>query len=88
MLGVEDDAQTGKRHLTLSYPQPGGRDDLAYAVEWSADLTAAWQNGAGVVEETARVPAESGGGERVTVRALATLAEQARQFLRLRVTRL
>ncbi len=86
-LGLADGVETGERHLTLSYTQPAGRDDLAYVVEWSADLTAAWQSGAGVAEETARVPAEGGGGERVTVRSTATLAEQARQFLRLRVTR-
>ncbi len=84
--GLVEDTQTGARHLTLSYTRPGARTDLVYGVEWSDDPTAAWQSGAGVVEETAREATE-GGGERVTVRAVATMADAARQFVRLRVTR-
>jgi hypothetical protein len=79
-------ASTSDGHLVLTYFQPDSRSDLAYAVEWTADLAAAsWQTGASVVAEIARVPAE--GGELVTVQATADLATSPRQFLRLRVTR-
>ena len=80
-------ATTPDGRLTLTHFQPSGRDDIAYAVEWAADLAAAsWQSGAGVVTETARVATE--GGELVTVQATTDLASSPRQFLRLRVTRL
>ena len=76
--------------LTLTFFQPLGRADLAYAVEWTDDLAAAtWQGGAGVVTEIARVASGADGpaGEWVTVRAYATPGAAPRQFLRLRVTR-
>lgn len=84
-LGLGGDTGTGEQWLTLSYVQPAGRADLNYLVEWSDDLTSSWQNGASVTTEVGRVSVEEG-GERVTVRAAAPLAEQGRQFLRLRVT--
>ncbi len=72
--------------LTLAYTEPAGREDLAYVVEWTSDLRAGWQSGAGVVTEISRSPVA--GGERVVVRANATLATTPLQFLRLRAARL
>ncbi len=83
-------ANAGDGRLALTYFQPAGRADLAYAVEWTDDLAAgAWQSGAGVVTETARVASGAGepAGEWVTVRADATPGAAPRQFLRLHVTR-
>ena len=73
-------------HLTLTYFQPADRADLAYSVEWTADLAAGtWTTGAGVVTETSR--SATSGGELITAQAVTDLAASPRQFLRLRVTR-
>lgn len=74
----------GAKRLTLTYTRPAGREDVDYVVEWANGLeTAQWLTGAAVLAEVSREPA--GDGERVVVRALATLADMPRQFLRLRV---
>jgi hypothetical protein len=59
--------------------------DLAFDVEWSADL-ATWSTGPGFVEPVGTTD-HGNGTSTVTVRSVAPLTEAPRQFLRLRVTR-
>ena len=69
-------------HLALAWLQPEGRDDLAYAAEWSSDL-ATWYSSADYV--TAQPPVSTAGGVLASARAVAPLSPAGAQFLRLRV---
>lgn len=73
--------------LALAFELPAGRDDLAVAVEWSADLAAPaiWYSDDQHVAAPL-VEALATGGSRWTGVAVKTLAEQPRQFLRLSVS--
>ncbi|MBC8010745.1 MAG: hypothetical protein H7067_11695 [Burkholderiales bacterium] len=71
-------------HLRLTYVRPDGRDDLAYAVDWSSDL-ATWYSSTEYVITDAPIAAE-GGGALITARAVAPFGVPARQFLRLHVS--
>ena len=71
-------------YLTVTYTRPIGRDEIAYGVEASSDLTAPW---------TAAVlvngPMSNGNGtETLVYRHPTPQAGQAQQYLRLRFTRL
>ncbi len=71
-------------YLTLTYTRPMGRDEIAYSVEASGDLTAAWS--AAVLVSG---PVNNGNGtETLTYRHPSPRTAQPQQFLRLRVTRL
>lgn len=79
----------GDGYLALSYRHPVDRGELEYRVEWAADLTAGFGAEPGQLEEVGREPdPEEPGVERVTVRSATPVGEAARQFLRLRVSRL
>jgi hypothetical protein len=69
--------------LAITYLRPAERSDLAYAVEWSSDLSA-WHADSVHLDPAAETPTT--GGTQVIVAARLALAEHPRQFLRLRVT--
>jgi hypothetical protein len=77
---------TAADRLTLTYTRPVAITDVAYTVEWSADLQT-WTTGA-TATETLGTTDNGDGTATVVVRSVATLSATPRQFLRLRVTRL
>lgn len=70
--------------LTLAWPRPAGRDDLAYVAEWSENL-ADWYSTGDHIEALPDSAADENGAVLATVRAVAPAGDPARQFLRLRV---
>ena len=71
-------------YLTLTFTRPMGRDDIAYGVEASSDLTVAW-----VAAIPVGTPVNNGNGtETLTYRHAIPQAGQAQQYMRLRITRL
>ena len=72
-------------HLNLTYTRPTTLADITYTVEWSADL-ASWSTGNSVTETLGSTD-NGDGTTTVIVRAVSTLADTPRQFLRLRATR-
>ncbi len=71
-------------YLTITYTRPMGRDEIAYGVEASSDLTAPW-----VTAVLVSGPMSNGNGtETLVYRHPAPQAGQSQQYLRLRFTRL
>ena len=88
-IGLDTNSESGQIYLVLTYDRPSDHGDLIYIVEWTSDLAGGlWQSGPAIVNEAPPLPHEIGGMERVFARADISLADQPRQFLRLRVTRL
>jgi hypothetical protein len=71
-------------YLTISYTRPKGRDEIAYRVEASSDLAAAW-----IPAVLVTGPLGNGDGtETLTYRHPVSYFGQTQQFMRIRFTRL